>query len=730
MHHLVSRDARKLSARRTTAGLVAAAFLTCAAPASAGVALSTSGWEWSDPVPQGYALQALSFQGQTGFAVGVGGTALRTTDGGETFTGLFTGTGLKIGAIDLAPTGLALSTVTADNRRCSLLVSKDGGATFTRVLIGSSESSCSGNQITAFDFVTGDLGYIMREGGAVLKTTDGGASLGNASTVDGGKALAFVTDSKGFALGAGGIYRTTDGAQTWSLTRPATGLSSIRAFDENTLIAWGGGSFLRSTDAGDTWSELPGLTGTPEAISTFGTQRIAYVVGGKLILSDDGGATAKTVTVGNSDILAAAFVSETRIVAVGTAGVTYVSTDGGATFARTSSDPVAPQLVSLVGTAGGPVGLGFGKIGRLVDGRWRIRATLSGDKVASADFSSATNGYALHIDGSLVRTTDGGVTWSRVDAGTPTAPRTVMTPNNDTVVLFGSFGTYRATAGGSFTKIIKAPNGRGRWSADHAGARIAYATATGQRRNLAFGVSADAGKTWHGVSWPKSMPLPIDAVTVLPGKGLLATAGGRLWRSASDKGTSWAEVVLGQELTNDGVEASSATEYFAKTDATWGTPTVLHTTNAGKTWQPQAVGAYGSGITDLESDGAGRAFAISLGDKSASLFQTTTGGQRGAASTISVSRTAATLTRVSGSTIQVVGQLKGGVGGEQVRVAIRKVGQRGWQSTRVTVGANGGGSFTANFSRIKKGQYQVIAGWAGDSGRAGAMTQPKLVTVR
>jgi len=718
--------------RSLVTGLAAATMLVCAAPASAGVALSTSGWEWSDPVPQGYTLDDVSFQGQTGFAVGNGGTALKTTDGGQTFSGLFTGTGLTISSIDLAPTAIALATAASPNAHCSLLVSKDGGATFTRVLIGSSETSCGGNQITAFDFVSGDLGYIMREGGAVLKTTDGGVTLGNASTVDGGKALAFINDSTGFALGTGGIYRTTDGAQTWSLTTPATALTNIHAYDATTLIAWGGGSFLRSTDAGVTWTPLAGLTGTPASISTFGLSRIAYVVGGKLILSDDGGATSKTVTVGNSDIISAGFVSETRIVAVGTAGVTYVSDDGGSTFTRTSSDPVAPQINSLIGTAGGPVGLGKGKIGRLVDGRWTIRATLSGSPVTSADFSSAKNGYVLHADSSLVRTTDGGVTWSRVDAGTPSSPKQVVTPNDDTVLLFGSFGTYRATTGGSFSKVAKAPNGRGVWALDHAGARVAYATLTGQRRNLAFGLSADAGKTWHGVSWPKSQPLPISAVTVLPGKGLLVAAGGKLFRSSSDKGSTWTEVVLGADLSGIGkVEAATAKEYFAVGDSSWGIPVVLHSTNAGKNWQPQAVGAADSNITHLESDGANRAFAISFGDNRASLFQTTSGGQRGAASTISLTRTASTLKRVAaGSTIQIVGQLQGGKGGEQVLVAIREVGKRAWKSTIVTVGANGGGSFTANFANVKKAKYQVIAGWAGDSGRAGAMTQPKAVTVK
>jgi len=705
--------------------------VVAAAPASAGVALSTSGWEWSDPQPQGYTLQALSFAGDTGYAVGAGGTALLTKDGGQSFTGLFTGTGQTIDRVDLSSTGIAVGAKTTSGAKCSLLVSRDGGSSFNRILIGTNDTSCSGNQISAFDFVTGDLGYMMREGGAVLKTTDAGQSLANASTVDGGVGLAFVSDSKGFAIGSGGIYQTTDGAQTWSLTNPATGLTQIQAYGPDTLIAWGSGNFLRSTDAGATWTSLPGLTGTPSAISVFGANRIAYVLAGKLILSDDAGATSRTVTVGNSDILAASLVSETRIVAVGIAGVMYVSTDGGATFARTSSEPVTKQMVNLVGTGGGPVLMGTGRIGRLVDGRWQVRATLSGTEILSADFSSAQSGYVLHYGGGLVRTANNGLTWSRVDAGTPTAAMRVMTPSDDSVLLLGRFGTYRAESGGSFAKVSGGPNGRGSWSADHSGARIIYATQTGNRKNLQFVSSSNAGKSWRKLSWPKSLPAPITNVTVLPGRGFLVVAGGKLFRTSSDKAKSWTESLMGVDVGAVGkVYAATGTELFASGSA-FSTPVVMHSDDAGRTWQPQAVGADGSNILRIASDGAKRAFVVSSSNDGSNtgIFQTTVGGQRGAASKISLARTKSKVKRVSGTTLQIVGQLEGAKGGEQVLVTIRRKGQRIWRTMLVTVGVNGGGSFTANF-KAAKGSYAVMAGWTGDSGRAGTMTAPKSITVR
>src|SRR5205823_370504 len=43
-------------------------------------------WPWSHPKPQGNRLRALAFADQIAYAVGDGGTLLKTTDGGATWT--------------------------------------------------------------------------------------------------------------------------------------------------------------------------------------------------------------------------------------------------------------------------------------------------------------------------------------------------------------------------------------------------------------------------------------------------------------------------------------------------------------------------------------------------------------------------------------------------------------------------------------------------------------------
>ena len=80
---------RRLS--KAMVGALAAAAVM-AAPAGASVQVSQSGWQWGNPTPQGNTIRAMDFNAGVGYAIGDDGTALRTNDGGSTWTGLATGT--------------------------------------------------------------------------------------------------------------------------------------------------------------------------------------------------------------------------------------------------------------------------------------------------------------------------------------------------------------------------------------------------------------------------------------------------------------------------------------------------------------------------------------------------------------------------------------------------------------------------------------------------------------
>ncbi len=711
--------------------VVAAAALAAPSGATAGVALSTSGWEWSDPSPQGYSLSDIQFAGARGYAVGAGGTALRTDDGGASWSGLFTGTSTTANSIDLiSPDALAIAT--GADRNCSLRLSTNGGATFKLLPVGESESDCAGSEFRSFDFVSPTTGYVLRDGGAVITTSNGGDTFASRSAVDNGTSIRFLTDQIGFATSSNGrIYRTTDGAQTWQPIFDAGGpLTELRITSATSIIAWGKDRLLRSTDTGATFT--PGtLAGSPSRATWSDANHLAFVSDAKLLLSDDGGLTMREVTLGNKDVIAAGYVDANRLVAVGAGGVTYISTDAGANFARLSSDRIGGAISRINESPGGPIGIGTaGTIARVESGKWVLRPTLSSAPVVDADFSSASRGYVLQGESRLLQTTDNGKSWKIVNSGAPSTVGLVVTPNDDTVLLFGGFGILRATGGGAFDavtdKLVAKIKPIG---ANSFGGRVAVWTSKNKAKPV---LSTDAGKTWKAIPLPKGVTRTSD-LRPLPGKGLLLESStGRSFRSPSNTGKSWTEITsIGSRPGggNPSITAASATEFFSGVADDWPVPVVLHSTDAGKTWQPQAVGASGTSITSLVTAGPKTAYLLSGSGTAAqnSIFATTTGGSRGAATKLSLDTTKSKLTRSAGK-VQIKGQLTGGLGGELVHVAIRKQGSSVWITSNVIVGANGGGSFTASI-RAGKGKYDAVAQWAGDSGRAGTGTSAKTITI-
>ncbi len=718
--------------RRSRAALplaAAAAALAVPASASAGVALSTSGWEWSDPSPQGYTLFDVQFGGSRGYAVGAGGTALRTDDGGATWSGLFTGTSTTANNLDMiGPDAVAFSI--GNQANCSIRLSTNGGSTFKNLQLGDSDSDCGDTGFRGFDFVTPTTGFVLRSGGAVLTTTNGGDTFASRSAVDGGASIRFVNETTGYvASGNGKIYRTTDGAQTWQpIYESNSPLSEIRLTSAGAIVAWGEKTLVRSTDGGATFTP-----GTPVGAASRATwsddNHLAFVNGGKLILSDDGGATTREITLGNKDVVAASFIDASRLYAVGIGGVMYVSTDAGANFSRLSSDRIGGAISRINEGPGGPVGIGTaGQIARIENGKWVLRQTLSAAPVVDADFSSAERGYVLQGGDRLLRTTDNGRSWKIESTGAPSSVGLVVTPNDTTVLLFGGFGIRRATDGGAFEAVTgKLVNKIKPQGARSLGGRVVVWEAKKGKPVL----SSDGGETWKAITLPKGITRTSD-LRPLPGKGLLLEASGRVFRSSNDTGKKWTEITSIGGRTggiNARITAASSTEFFTGVEEEWPFPVVLHSADAGKTWTPQAVGAAGTEITSLVSYGPKTAFALSssnsIGENA--IFSTSTGGSRGEATKLSLDKTKGKLGR-SGGKVQITGQLSGGLGGEVVHVAIRKVGGSTWLSSNVIVGANGGGTFTASI-KAGKGKYVAVAQWAGDSGRAGTATPAKPIAI-
>ena len=192
--------------------------LACAAPSSAaGVQVGSSGWLWGNPLPQGNSVNAVSFAGSSGYAVGDFGTILATTDGGTSWTGLSSGTFTNLSIVQAIDGDSLFAGGGCVGRR-----SDDGGKTFKRVAFTPVESRCTQGLASAW-FVSDALGYLVLGDGTVLRTDNNGETFSQRIAVPGTRAtggtlsvpeLRFLDANVGFATTTDGkIYRTADGAQ-------------------------------------------------------------------------------------------------------------------------------------------------------------------------------------------------------------------------------------------------------------------------------------------------------------------------------------------------------------------------------------------------------------------------------------------------------------------------------------------------------------------------------------
>ncbi|HTN25265.1 MAG TPA: YCF48-related protein [Solirubrobacteraceae bacterium] len=730
---------------------VTAALVSLYAGASAAsVRVPLSGWDWGNPAPQGNALGAIDFQLGRGYAVGAAGTALRTDDGGTTWSGLATGTAADLARLQI----IDPETVTilgADG--CVLRRTDDGGKTFHKIFIVA-ETDCP-DRVRSSYFVDKTTGYLLLADGSVLRTTDAGQSFSKqtaipgtqASATPGGavaKEIVFNSADAGIAFVSPGgpepsvAYFTTDAGISWKpLTIPAGDVERVYRFDANTLYATGAETLMRSTDAGLTWTKQAfgaGLTLTSIGCADALTCLITTSKG-ELDRTTDGGATATTITASSVPLFGAAFANPTRAVAVGSAGQTVVSDDAGVNYLPVGGD-VGGQFSRV---RRGPVPSSAfapgakGQLALTADGgvTWKVANVSTSADLIDTSWPDLKTGYALDVRGGLFRTQNSGLTWQTLSAGPGGAARAVVAiGGSDTVLLFGPRGIKKATGGGEFNAVAgKAVARAALGDAQLAGSAV---FAWGPKALLA---STDKGTTWKAIKLPTKKTRVRQAAFASRAAGFLLDASGRVWRTANG-GRTWSQSFSAGTARITGMTFGSATSGYLSVGgfgADSANAYVLHTTDAGRSWRPQAVATGVIAPLGIVASDALHAFTLVQPNGTPlarRFFFTATGGDAGAASPLKIRATPAKFTKRSlkrtRGRVTITGTLGGAIGGEQITVSARAVNGVDWTSKTVTAGANGG-SFSATFN--VKNAAVFVAQWAGDSGRIGEGTPPLLVTV-
>jgi photosystem II stability/assembly factor-like uncharacterized protein len=725
-------------------------------PAAAGLSVGHSGWEWSNPLPQGNTLRALSFAGRTGFAAGDFGTLLRSDDGGQTWTGLRTGTTEDLTDVEAYYNeGGGLGSVFAAGG-CTMLYSFDGGKTLRRLRWREPETRCD-SPITGFWFAgerdpTGD--YVLSEDGTVYRNYDGsgweaaGSVPASVDRDDQSPAtdITFEDYDLGFATTRRGIYRTTDRGVSWTLVVARTGgFESVDFAGEGTGYAVGrAGAIYRTADNGRTWSPAPvgAATGTLDLTSIRCWSASCIVTTSdpnRLLRTLDGGNTWDSVFLpGSSEALATSFtygpadvgpggVVTPDIVAAGSSGAIAISVDRGGSWS-----PVGSELDgSFARLRGGPGFLAFaignrGGLARTSDGgrSWSSLSVPTSEALVDVSFADDTHGVVLDLAGTLFRTDDGGVTWQAV--GSNLDAQAVLALSADVILLVGPRGIQRSFDGGQ--------------EFEREGSRS-------MRRAVLFGIdfaedalfaygptslytSRDGGTTWRKLGRPDHRPLA-EVDFIAPRVGFALGKGGRVWRTRN-RGRSWRELLAAG--TDGGIDLAFSNEregylaandlFFAKGDRR--PDYVLRTVDGGQSWRPQLV----SGSRDINSiltTGESIDILLAGGDE---FFSTTTGGALGASSSLTLTRHRKRLSKPR--TIAVRGRLSPAVAGEQVIVSRteadprRRRGAIDWHFKTARVHSDG--SFVSVW-RVRRTSV-FVAQWPGNGELRGAGSRVLKVRVR
>ena len=176
-------------------------------------------------------LHGVFFVGASGWAVGDGGTIVRTTNSGTTWTRGTVPTTFSLNGVWFTSPSEGWAVGVSG----TVLRSTDGGVTWTRLT-----NVQQGEALTDVHFATRDTGWVVGAAGLVLRTFDAGASwqtfrLPTAAVLN---SVSFYGTKDGWTVGNTGVIGGThDRGLTWFIVQPAITSQTLHAVSRPTLAA-------------------------------------------------------------------------------------------------------------------------------------------------------------------------------------------------------------------------------------------------------------------------------------------------------------------------------------------------------------------------------------------------------------------------------------------------------------------------------------------------------------
>jgi photosystem II stability/assembly factor-like uncharacterized protein len=200
-------------------------------------------WKWQNPLPQGNGLYSVYFTSvNTGYAVGLSGTILKTVDGGTTWTTYSSGPINWLTSVYFTDANTGYIAGEGETGEL-ILKTNDAGTTWNTIYSGSTDA------LFSICFPNVNTGYAVGGYGIILKTINAGSTwttLTSGTTAE-LSSVFFTDDNTGYAVGYNGnngkgtIIKTINGGTTWDTLSSGTThpLNSVFFTDANTwLCLW------------------------------------------------------------------------------------------------------------------------------------------------------------------------------------------------------------------------------------------------------------------------------------------------------------------------------------------------------------------------------------------------------------------------------------------------------------------------------------------------------------
>jgi len=526
-------------------------------------------------------------------AAGAGGALMRSVDDGSTWAAVSSGVTQPLaGAACLPATSVATTTCFATGNwstsspTASALVSKDGGATWNALATqpGSIERlramSCAipGGSTCVGVGDSGEIDRTTNQGGAwsaqkpfsslSLMSVSCPAATACFAAGDGGQ---FQPGAVNAAMRGGAVLATVDGT-TWKVQQTGTDdrLRGIDCWSATACMAVGErGTIITTHDGGTSWHA-----------AGPGWDRAVVTVSCPPMMAPSCHPEARGALHGVS------CVAGSHCAVVGTSGVLYGSADGGASWnapaatgTHAAPDVAATALhaVSCPG-AGSCIAVGdYGTVLRTAAGGMAAGAVLCTGSAAPAAHATASCPahlpaaalygvscateqacVAVGAAGTVLRTGDGGRTWSLGTSGISTTLDGVSCGDAQSCVAVGGLGTLLTSGDGGATWTAR-HSGTAAYLASVACPSVALCVAAGGRGTLLR--SADGGVTWTS----EASGVSADLLGVSCAGTSVCTAVGSegAVMSSGDGGVTWSVEGTGTDRTLDAVACRSETSCIA-----------------------------------------------------------------------------------------------------------------------------------------------------------------------